>query len=200
MNKIFKHIPVICGIIFLLMIIISVGSAWASGVHLYDLGISFSAYVGLSRTISAIYFCAAVVMISLLAYYVAKTKMPLIKRIIYAVILTDLFGTAFFPYNFFSEAPTARSINWHNNFAICMMLASTVLFIITAFISKSKTQRAVSIISIIYSAAFIVMYFLRFGLMFRTFFIWENLFIVLLLLAFQTEQNENATIESETEV
>ena len=199
MNRIYKHIPVICGIIFLLMAVAAVGGAWAKGIHLYDLGISFSAYVGLSRTISAIYFCAAVVMISLLIYYVAKTKMPLIKRIIYAVILTDLFGTAFFPYNFFSVAPTARSIDWHNNFAICMMLASTVLFIITAIISKRKVQRTVSIISIIYSAAFIILYFMRFGLMFRTFFIWENLFIVLLLLAFRTERDDDTTIETKTE-
>ena len=81
-------------------------------------------------------FCAAVIMVVMLSYYVAKTKMPLIKKILYAVILADLFGTAFFRIIF--SAPPARSIDRHNNFAICMMLVSTVLFIITAIISKRK--------------------------------------------------------------
>jgi len=42
--------------------------------------------------------------------------------------------------------------------------------------------------SIVYAVAFIVLYFIRFQPLFQTFFIWENVFILLLLLEMQSEQ------------
>ena len=188
MNKLKNKIPVISGILFLLTNVIVVLSAWITDTHRYDLGISCSAYVGLSRPTSVLWFVSAVIIIAMLTYYIVKTKMSLIKRIIYAVLLLCIFGTAFFPYNFFSEAPTATTIDLHNSFAICLMLATTVSFILSAVLTKSKKQRIVSLISIIYAVVFIVFYFIRFRLLFQTFFIWENLFILLLLLEMQSEQ------------
>ena len=188
MNNFKNKIPIIAGILFLMANVIAVLSAWITDTHRYDLGISFSAYVGLSRLTSVVWFVSAVIIITMLIYYIAKIKIILFKKIIYAVVLLCIFGTALFPYNFYSEAPTAITINLHNDFAICLMLVTTVSFILSAIFSKSKKQRIVSLTSIVYAVAFIVLYFIRFQPLFQTFFIWENVFILLLLLEMQSEQ------------
>ncbi len=188
MNNFKNNIPIIAGILFLMANVIAVLSAWITDTHRYDLGISFSAYVGLSRPTSVVWFVSAVIIITMLIYYIAKIKIILFKKIIYAVVLLCIFGTALFPYNFYSEAPTAITINLHNDFAICLMLVTTVSFILSAIFSKSKKQRIVSLTSIVYAVAFIVLYFIRFQPLFQTFFIWENVFILLLLLEMQSEQ------------
>lgn len=188
MNSFKNKIPIIAGILFLMANVIAVLSAWITDTHRYDLGISFSAYVGLSRPTSVVWFVSAVIIITMLIYYIAKIKIILFKKIIYAVVLLCIFGTALFPYNFYSEAPTAITINLHNDFAICLMLVTTVSFILSAIFSKSKKQRIVSLTSIVYAVAFIVFYFIRFQPLFQTFFIWENVFILLLLLEMQSEQ------------
>ena len=196
MNNFKNKIPIIAGILFLMANVIAVFSAWITDTHRYDLGISFSAYVGLSRPTSVVWFVSAVIIITMLIYYIAKIKIILFKKIIYAVVLLCIFGTALFPYNFFSEAPTAITINLHNDFAICLMLVTTVSFILSAIFSKSKKQRIVSLTSIVYAVAFIVLYFIRFQPLFQTFFIWENVFILLLLLEMQSEQYVEIKAES----
>lgn len=188
MNNFKNKIPIIAGILFLMANVIAVLSAWITDTHRYDIGISFSSYVGLSRPTSVVWFVSAVIIITMLIYYIAKIKIILFKKIIYAVVLLCIFGTALFPYNFYSEAPTAITINLHNDFAICLMLVTTVSFILSAIFSKSKKQRIVSLTSIVYAVAFIVLYFIRFQPLFQTFFIWENVFILLLLLEMQSEQ------------
>ena len=188
MNNFKNKIPIIAGILFLMANVIAVLSAWITDTHRYDLGISFSAYVGLSRPTSVVWFVSAVIIITMLIYYIAKIKIILFKKIIYAVVLLCIFGTALFPYNFYSEAPTAITINLHNDFAICLMLVTTVSFILSAIFSKSKKQRIVSLTSIVYAVAFIVLYFIRFQPLFQTFFIWENVFILLLFWEMQSEQ------------
>ena len=114
--------------------------------------------------------------------------MILAQKIIYAVVLLCILGTAIFPYNYFSTTPTAITINLHNDFAICLMLATMVSFILSAIFSKTKKQRIISLPSILYAVVFIVLYFLRFKPLFQTFFIWENVFILLLLLEMQAKQ------------
>lgn len=174
--------------------IIAVLSAWITNTHRYDLGISFLAYVGLSRPISAIWFVFAVIIIAMLSYYIVKKV--LIKKIIYAVVLLCILGTAFFLYNFYSKTPTAITIDLHNDFAICLMLVTMVSFILSAIFSQNPKQRIVSLMSIVYAVAFTVLYFIRFKPLFQSFFIWENVFILLLLLEMQSEQYAAIEIEA----
>ena len=68
------------------------------------------------------------------------------------------------------------------------MLATTVSFVLAAIMSKSKKQRITAVCSIIYAVVFIVLYFTVFTPLFSTFFIWENLFIILLLINLHMEQ------------
>ncbi len=188
MNSFQNKIPIVSGILFLLTNVIAVFSAWIRDTHRYDFSISFSAYVGLSRPTSVVWFVSAVIIITMLTYYIIKTKMILAQKIIYAVVLLCILGTAIFPYNYFSTTPTAITINLHNDFAICLMLATMVSFILSAIFSKTKKQRIISLPSILYAVVFIVLYFLRFKPLFQTFFIWENVFILLLLLEMQAKQ------------
>ena len=188
MNRLINKLPITAGIIFLLTAVFAVASAWASGIHRYDLAISFSSYVGLNFTIAVIWFAAAVVILAMMTIYIVKTKMPVIKRVVYAIVFLCIFGTAFFPFNTYSEHPTALTINLHNKIAIGLMLATTASFVLSAALAKSKGQRIAAILSLVYAAAFILLYFLRSAPMFQTFFIWENMFIVLLILELHMEQ------------
>ena len=197
MNQFKNKIPMIAGILFLIANVTAVVSAWITNTHRYDLGISFSSYVGLSRPASVLWFVLAVILIAMPTYYIAKIKINLFKRILYAIVLLCIFGTAFFPYNFFSEAPTAITIILHNNLAICLMLVTTGSFILSAMFSKTKKQRIIGLLSIVYAVTFVVLYFIRFKPLFQTFFIWENVFILLLLLELQSEPHIAITAESD---
>ena len=189
MNK-YHKIPLAAGLLYLLAIIISVAHSWLSGVHLFDFGISFSAYIGLQRWISAMYFVFALIINALMSIYVLKSEILLVKKIIYGVIFTGIFGTAFFPFNTFSDAPTAITINLHNGFAIALMLATTISFILSIVTSKIRKHRITAIISLAFAGLFILCYFAGLPLLFKTFFIWENVFIILLFLELYMEQYE----------
>lgn len=188
MSRYKNRFPMIAGIIYLLTTVTAVAYAWINGVHLYDFGISFSAYVGLHYPTSVMYFISAVVMITLITIYIIKTKLPLVKRIVYAVIFLCIFGTAFFPFNTFSDHPTAITIDLHNYFAIGLLFATTVSFVLSVVLSENKNQRIIAVLSTVYAVVFIVLYMTGFLPLRQTFFIWENLFIVLLLLGLHMEQ------------
>ena len=180
--------PVIAGVIFVLTAVTAVAAAWISGQHVYDLRLSFSLYVGIFRETSVLYFAAAAVMLTLLGIYIAKTAMPLIKRIVYGGVFVCILGTALFPCNAYSSSPSALTVSLHNRFAVALMLVTAVSFLLSAILAKNKKQRIPAVLSVGYLAVFIVMYFARFQPMFRTFFIWENLAILLLMIVLHTEQ------------
>ena len=197
MNKYHKF-PLIAGALYLSALIISVASAWVSGRHLFDLGISFSAYVGLQRWTSVMYFVFASAIVALMTIFVSKAEISPAKKIIYYIIFVCIFGTAFFPFNTFSDHPTALTVDIHNFIAIILMLATTVSFIISAVSSRSGKLRITAIISLVYAAVFIALYFMGIPVMLGTFFIWENVFILLLLLEVYMERyEENAKETSE---
>lgn len=180
--------PLIAGALYLMNAVFSVVFAWTHDSHLYDLGISFSSYVGMYRFTSTLYFVSAVVIIALISVYTVRTKMPLVKKTVYFLVFLCILGAAFFPFNRFSENPTPITIDLHNDFAIALMLMTTASFVLTLILSKHKGQKIAAACSIAYAATFIVLYFGDSRLLSDTFFIWENLFILLLLLAVHMEQ------------
>lgn len=185
------RIPLIAGALYLSALIISVACAWVSGNHLFDLGISFSAYVGMQRWTSVIYFVFTVIITVSMSFYVSKNSIPFVKKIIDCIILIGIFGTALFPFNFFSNHPTAITIDLHNYFGIGLMLATTVSFIFSVVSSKIRKHKISAMLSFAFALVFIALYFLGIPLLFKTFFIWENIFIALLFLELSMEQYEN---------
>lgn len=180
----FKNkLPVISGILYLLTAAAAVSSAWLSSRFVYDLRLSFSAYVGLSYATSVLYFITAVIISALMAFYLTKTKMPLIKKLVYAVVFLCILGTALFPH---SESEITS--NLHQYFAVGGMLAVALTYILSLILAKNKKQRIAAGISLIYALIFSVLFFMGFEPLFETFFIWENMFIILLILELHMEQ------------
>lgn len=188
MNKRTNLIPAFSGIVFLLTAVFAAAHAWLAGIHKYDMSLSFSSYVGLSRLTSIVWFIAAVIIIPAVSFYISKSDIPAVRKAVYGVVFFCIAGTALFPFNCFSESPSALTCNIHNYFAIALMLATTVSFVLSAVMAQSKKQRISAVCSIIYAAVFIALYFTGFMPLFRTFFIWENLFIILLLINLHMEQ------------
>ena len=180
-----NRIPAISGILILAVLVIAVAAAWTAGQYRYDLRLSFSEYVGMRRATAVLYFICAAVCVGMLIYYIARTGMPRLKRAVYGAAFLCIFGTALFPCNSHNSVTV---ITLHNDFAIGLMLAVTASFLLSGICAKTKQQRIAAVVSILYAAVFIVMFFGGFAPLFQTFFIWENLFIALLLLGLHMEQ------------
>ena len=178
-------LPVIAGAIFLITAVSIVVSSWVSGLHIYDLSLSFSRYARLRQSTAVLYFLSAVIMLVLLSVYIAKTKMPGIKKAIYILIFLSVLGTALFPCN---RERSVFSSDIHDIFAMSLMFATALSFVLTAILSKSKMQRFSGIAFAIYAAGFIAALFGRNRIMDQTFFVWEVVFIYLLILELYLEK------------
>lgn len=182
MDKYKNTFPIISGIIFLLTAFAAVAYAWMSGLYRYDLRLSFSSYVGLHRSTSVMYFVAAVVILSLMAYYMAKTKMPALKRIVYGGVFLCILGTALFPYRVYAvNAEPSITSDIHYVFSICLMIPGTISFILSSIMSKNRKQRTTALFSLAYAVVFLILFIAKFEPLYKTFFIWENVCVLLLL-------------------
>lgn len=140
MNKRTNLIPAFSGIVFLLTAVFAAAHAWLAGIHKYDMSLSFSSYVGLSRLTSIVWFIAAVIIIPAVSFYISKSDIPAVRKAVYGVVFFCIAGTALFPFNCFSESPSALTCNIHNYFAIALMLATTVSFVLSAVMAQSKNS------------------------------------------------------------
>ena len=187
MNRSFSKncLPGIAGAVFLITAASIVVSSWAAGLHVYDLSLSFSRYAGLRRSTAVLYFLSAVIMLVLLAVYTAKTTMPGIKKAVYGFIFLSVLGTALFPCN---RERSVLSSDIHDLFAMLLMFSTALSFVLTAVLSGRKLQRIWGIVFTVYAAGFIAALLGENGIMDRTFFVWEVIFIYLLILELSLEK------------
>ena len=178
-------LPGIAGAIFLITAIAIVISSWVSGLHIYDLSLSFSRYAGLRQSTAVLYFLSAVIMLVLLTVYIAKTRIPGIKKAIYILIFLSVLGTALFPCN---RERSVLSSDIHDIFAMSLMFTTALSFVLTAILSKSKIQRFSGIAFAIYAAGFIAALLRKNRILDQTFFVWEVVFIYLLILELYLEK------------
>ena len=178
-------LPVIAGAIFLITAVSIVVSSWVSGLHIYDLSLSFSRYAGLRQSTAVLYFLSAVIMLVLLTVYIAKTRIPGIKKAIYILIFLSVLGTALFPCN---RERSVLSSDIHDMFAMSLMFTTALSFVLTAILSKSKMQRFSGIAFAIYAAGFIAALLGKNRILDQTFFVWEVVFIYLLILELYLEK------------
>ena len=178
-------LPGIAGAIFLITAIAIVISSWVSGLHIYDLSLSFSRYAGLRQSTAVLYFLSAVIMLVLLTVYFAKTRIPGIKKAIYILIFLSVLGTALFPCN---RERSVLSSDIHDIFAMSLMFTTALTFVLTAILSKSKIQRISGIAFAIYAAGFIAALLEKNRILDQTFFVWEVVFIYLLILELYLEK------------
>lgn len=176
------------GILYSITALVVVLSAWIADLYRYDLSLTTSKYVALRPWTAVLYMIIALTMVALIFLHIKKTKMPLLKKVVYCVIFLCVLGCAIFPSN---RQWSLSATRIHNVFAYGLMLMVTASFIIMLIMSKVKKQTIFSIPAICYAAFFIVSYVVGFGFFQMTLFIWENVFIYLLLIELSLEKQND---------
>jgi len=160
-------------------------SAWAAGIHRFDLSLTISKYIALRQGTYYMYIAAAVAMMVLVVPYVIKLQAEKARKAVYLLVLACVLGCALFPYNTSWSMTTSRI---HDLFAYLLFLGVTVSFIMMLIKPKDAVQKRFASISAIYALTFIVLYaFLKFRLFHATILIWENVLIYLLMCEMLTE-------------
>ena len=169
----------IIGALYTITALVVVASAWIENIFRYDLRLTISIYVALRPWTAVLYGIAAIIMTAIGIRYINKCVLHKGKRYVYYTVFTCILGCALCPCN--SEWSMIMYF-LHNAFAIILMFMVLISFILALIKAKFSLQRIVSVISICYAVFFIVSYLVfRVKFFAMTFFVWENLFIYLLL-------------------
>lgn len=174
-----NHLMAIIGALYTITALVVVASAWIENIFRYDLRLTISIYVALRPWTAVLYGIAAIIMTAIGIRYINKCVLHKGKRYVYYTVFTCVLGCALCPCN--SEWSMIMYF-LHNAFAIILMFMVLISFILALIKAKFSLQRIVSVISICYAVFFIVSYLVfRVKFFAMTFFVWENLFIYLLL-------------------
>ncbi len=183
MINIFKKITngrnavITAGMIYTFAAIITVASAWVTGLHRFDLWLSISRYVALRPWTAILYFFSAVAMALLVIGYLKATPMPKYRKVLYLLIIMCICGCAVFPSN---PEWSGTAANIHNWFAYSMMVVGFLSFITLLFSKTDKRMKIFGIVASAYATFFIIAYaIVRWSAFWKTMFIWENIFIYL---------------------
>ena len=158
--------------------LITVLSAWIINLRRFDLSLTISRYVALRPWTAITYGICITFMIVLIVMYVKKLKIPLLRKVLYILIFMGVLGCAVFPFN---REWSDLSSTIHNYSAYSLMFLMLVSFIVLV-ITGRKVQKIFAILSILYAVYFIIAFLVFDWQWFNdTIFIWENIFIYLLL-------------------
>jgi len=158
--------------------LITVLSAWMINLHRFDLSLTISRYVALRPWTAIVYGLCIVFMVTLIFVFLKKTKMLLLRKIIYSLVFICVLGCGIFPFN---RTWSNLVSTLHNYSAYALMLLVTLSFIVLV-ITGRKAQKIFAVLSILYAVYFIISFVVFDWQWFNnTIFIWENLFIYLLL-------------------
>ena len=169
----------ITGLIYTVVALITLITSWTEGLHRFDLGITISEYIGLRSWTVVMYLISAAVMVTLIFIFVRGSQIPKLRKILYSVIFACVFGCALFPCNYERSRFTTEI---HNYFAIGLMLAVTISFVLFLIKGRMRKQKIFGLIGVCYAALFICCYIvIDLSAFSDTILIWENMFIYLLL-------------------
>lgn len=191
-----RNAVIAAGIIYTVVAIITVASAWIIDLHRYDLWLSISRYVALRPWTAILYFFCAVMMALLVIGYLRKTYIPRYRKVIYLLIIISVCGCAVFPCN----REWSRTIaGIHNIFAYSLMLVGFFSFLTLLFLEKEKKLKRFGMIATAYAAFFIIAYaVVRWRAFWMTMFIWENIFIYLFLVEIWLEGGRSTDSQSKS--
>lgn len=191
MRKLFNgKIPVVISFfVYTGIALITVLSAWIINLHRFDLSLTISRYVALRPWTAITYGICITFLVALIILHVKKLKILLLRKIIYILTFLGVLGCAVFPFN---REWSIVSATIHNYCAYSLMFFMLVSFIVLVF-SRRKAQKVFGFLGILYAVFFIITFFVfAWQWFFSTIFIWENLFIYLLLGELWLERNENS--------
>lgn len=165
--------------------LITVISAWIIDLHRFDLSLTISRYVALRPWTAITYAICIAFMVILILMYVKRIRILLLRKILYYLIFTCVLGCAVFPFN---REWSNISAEIHNYCAYSLMFLMLVSFIVLIF-SGRKVQKIFGILGILYAVFFILAFLVvEWQWFYDTIFIWENLFIYLLLIELWLEE------------
>ena len=184
-----RRAVIIAGMIYTMVAIVTVVSAWIIDLHRFDLWLSISRYVALRPWTAVLYFFCAAAMAVLVIRYLKATDMPKYRKIIYLLIILCVCGCAVFPCN----REWSRTIaGIHNMFAYGLMIIGFCSFLTLLFLEADRRLKRFGFIATAYAAFFIIAYaIVRWIAFWKTMFIWENLFIYLFLVELWLEGGRN---------
>lgn len=158
--------------------LVTVLSAWIINLHRFDLSLTISRYVALRPWTAIVYAICIASMVVLIVTHVKNLKILLLRKILYFLVFACVLGCALFPFN--REWSTISS-TIHNYCAYALMFLMAISFIVL-IITGRKAQKIFAILSILYAVYFIIAFLVvGWQWFYDTIFIWENLFIYLLL-------------------
>ena len=185
-----KRRPIyVAGILYTVNALIVVLSAWAEGLHRFELGLTISRYVGLRQWTAVMYIVVAAVMTTLALIYLKKSEISTIKKLLYVSAFVCIFGCAVCPHN---RAWSDVLSDIHNVFAYSMIVIALFSFVWMAIKPFNTKQRVYSIVAICYALFFILCYvIISWDFFVNTIFIWENTFIYIFVGELLIEYRDN---------
>lgn len=201
MKSIFKKITngrnavITAGVIYTVMAVITVASAWIIDLHRFDLWLSISRYVALRPWTAVLYFFCAVAMAVIVIRYLRHTPMPRYRKVIYLLIIICVCGCAVFPCN----REWNRTVTGiHNMFAYGLMIVGFLSFLTALVLESDKKLKRFGMIATAYAAFFILAYaIVRWRAFWMTMLIWENIFIYLFLIELWLESSKSHSESNE---
>ena len=173
-----KRPVLISFITYTLIALITVLSAWMINLHRFDLSITISSYVGLRPWTAITYGICLTLIVALIVMHVKKMKILLLRKILYCLVFACVFGCAVFPFNRQWNSLVATIHNYCAYALMFLMLVSFIVLIVTG----RKAQKIFGILCMLYAVYFILAFLVLDWQWFSdTVFIWENIFIYLLL-------------------
>lgn len=170
--------------IYLITIAIVVVSAWMSNMHPYEMKLTVSKYIGLQQWTALLYLIMCLAMCTLMSIYILKTKIHLSRKIVYFFVILQVMGCALFPS---MGKRNKLSTSTHKDFAYTLIFGIVLSFLLMLINGKNIKQRLFSICGLLYAGSFTLSYLSKLEPFRKTVFIWENVFIFLLLVQLSME-------------
>ena len=175
-----KNRPIFADLVLYTIVALTVVlSAWAIDLHRFDLGITISRYIALRPWTYVMYLIAASIMVTLGFIYLKRSKLGIVKTLLYSLAFACIFGCAVCPFN--------HDWNWlvaeiHDKYAYGLMFAGTASLILMLIKPKNLKQRIFALAAVGYAVYFILCYvIIKWDFFINTIFIWENTFIYIFL-------------------
>ena len=173
------------GAIYVITVALAVAYSWVIGVHRFDMGLTVSLYVGLHIWTSVFYFLAASVICVMLGWFVCRTPVPPLRRVVYLLALFCVFGCAWFPCN----GERSRLVeDIHNYFSYALVILVAVSFFLLAVMPGNVRRKRYGLGSTIFAVLFIAAFALRIRPFKDTIFLWENGIIALFFFGLYKEK------------
>ena len=171
-----KNLFIYSALVYIFCSSVAIITAWVKGLTpMFCLGYTVSVYVGLQMGTAAIYFAGTLVIASRLFLFLLKTKLNIIRRIVYYISFIFLIGLGWFPVQF--NRPDCLASKGHEIFSDAFFVSVIVSLVLMFIFDRKLSSRIYAVSGVVFSIGYVVCYALRFGTFVNTILIWETVVI-----------------------